>query len=75
MRARSPASFRNTITSSMRKGESVEMIVTTSKDAVRIPPECLEERLWVLEVELAERPGAPPFSEELQWLLTAKART
>lgn len=54
---------------------NVEMIVTTSKDVVRIPPACLEERLWVLEVELAERPGAAPFSEELQWLLTAKART
>jgi len=55
---------------------SVEMIVTTSKDAVRIPPECLEERLWVLEVELAEPAGGgPPFSGELEWLLTPKART
>jgi tetraacyldisaccharide 4'-kinase len=56
------------------KPADVEMIVTTSKDAVRMPLECLGERLWVLEVELAERPGGAPLCEELAWLLTASAR-
>jgi tetraacyldisaccharide 4'-kinase len=51
-----------------------EMIVTTEKDAVRFPADCLDAPIWVLEVELAERAGAPLLSEELDWLLAAKAR-
>ena len=52
-----------------------EMIVTTDKDAVRLPPDCLDERMWVLEIELAGGAGAPPLSEEMDWLLAAKAQT
>lgn len=54
---------------------SAEMIVTTEKDAVRLPPDSVDYCMWVLEIELAERPGAPPLSEELDWLLAAKAQT
>ena len=49
-----------------------ELVVTTVKDSVRMPPDCAEAPIWVLEVELAERAGAAPLSEELDWLLAAK---
>ena len=57
------------------RAANAEMIVTTPKDAVRIPADCLDNRVWVLEVELAERPGGPPLSKEAEWLLTAKAQS
>ncbi len=56
----------------MARVGGVEMIVTTEKDAVRIPAESVDERMWVLEIELAGRGGAPPLSEEIDWLLAAR---
>jgi tetraacyldisaccharide-1-P 4'-kinase len=53
---------------------AAEMIVTTEKDAVRLPPDCVDKRMWVLEIELAGRAGAPPLSEELDWLLAAEGQ-
>ncbi len=55
------------------QGRDAEMIITTAKDAVRIPAECADAPIWVLEVELAPRAGAAPLSQELDWLLAAKA--
>ena len=57
-----------------RRG-AADMIVTTEKDAVRLPPESLNPQMWALEVELAGRVGAPPLSEELDWLLAAEKQT
>lgn len=57
------------------RAAKAEMIVTTRKDAVRIPAECVDDRVWALAVELAERPGAPPLSEEVEWLLRAGAQS
>ncbi len=54
---------------------SAEMIVTTEKDAVRLPAGSVDERVWVLRIELAGRAGAPPLAEGLDWLLAAKAAT
>lgn len=50
-----------------------EWVVTTEKDAVRLPREALPRPTWCLEVELAERPGCPPLAEELEWLLSESA--
>lgn len=47
-------------------------VVTTEKDAVRIPQEALVRPVWALRVELAGRPGGPTLSEELTCLLREK---
>jgi tetraacyldisaccharide 4'-kinase len=49
-----------------------EWIVTTEKDAVRMPEGDFDKPVWALAVELAGGPGAPALSEELGWLLAAK---
>jgi tetraacyldisaccharide 4'-kinase len=49
-----------------------EWIVTTEKDAVRIPEEALSRPSWALGVELAGRPEGSSLSEELTCLLRAK---
>lgn len=54
---------------------SAEWIVTTEKDAVRIPEEALNRPSWALDVELAGRPGAAELSEELACLLQGKSTT
>jgi tetraacyldisaccharide 4'-kinase len=48
---------------------SAEWIVTTEKDAVRLPVEALKRPTWVLEIRLAPQPGSPALAEELTWLL------
>ena len=48
---------------------SAEWIVTTEKDAVRLPVEALKRPTWVLEIRLAPQPGNPALAEELAWLL------
>jgi len=52
-----------------------EWIVTTEKDAVRIPEEALNRPSWALHVELAGRPGSTAFPEELACLLRGKSKT
>lgn len=52
---------------------SAQWIVTTPKDAVRLPAECFDRPAWVLEADLAERAGNRPLAEELTWLLRATA--
>jgi tetraacyldisaccharide 4'-kinase len=54
------------------RAADAEWIVTTRKDAVRLPPEATEKPVWVLEVELAELLGEPTLSEELGCLVRAK---
>jgi len=49
-----------------------EWIVTTRKDAVRMPQGPLDRPVWVLEVELAGRPEGPTLAEELRCLLPAE---
>lgn len=57
---------------------SAEWMVTTEKDAVRLPAAQVGKPIWTLQVELAgwgegpsgSRPSA--LSEELDWLLSAK---
>jgi tetraacyldisaccharide 4'-kinase len=51
---------------------SAEWIVTTPKDAVRLPGECFDRPAWVLEVDLAPRAGRRSLAEELEWLLRAR---
>jgi tetraacyldisaccharide 4'-kinase len=51
-----------------------EWIVTTEKDAVRLPEEALDRPAWALEVELAGRPEGPTLAEELDCLLRGKNR-
>jgi len=57
-----------------REALGAEWVVTTAKDAVRLPEEALEKPTWVLEITLAGLPGAATLAEELTWLLTAKSR-
>ncbi len=57
------------------EAQTAEWIVTTEKDAVRLPTTDTVRPVWVLRVELAERPGFGPLCEELAWLLRASART
>lgn len=52
-----------------------EWIVTTRKDAVRLPPGPAGKSVWVLEVELAELLGERALPEELDCLLRAKEKT
>ncbi len=61
----------------LTEGEAAaaEWIVTTEKDAVRLPAGDIDRPVWVLEVELAERAGMPGLSEELSWLLEARSKT
>ncbi len=58
---------------SSAEAASAEWIVTTQKDAVRLQEESFDRPAWVLEIELAERPGSRPLAEELTWLLRATA--
>jgi len=53
---------------------SAEWVVTTEKDAVRLPVEALEKPTWVLKVELSGRPGGSKLSEELTCLLSTKGK-
>lgn len=52
--------------------DRAEWIVTTEKDAVRLPREALEKPTWVLEVKLAARSGVSSVAEELEYLLRVK---
>jgi tetraacyldisaccharide 4'-kinase len=52
-----------------------EWIVTTEKDAVRLPGGSVGKPIWSLEVELAGKGGAPGLSEELGCLVREKVRT
>lgn len=54
-----------------RRKDGAEWIVTTEKDAVRLPAEALAKPVWVLEVALAGRPGGPSLAEEMECLLKA----
>lgn len=54
-----------------REGGPAEWVVTTEKDAVRIPAGALAGPSYVLEVELAAGERAAPLSEELTCLLEA----
>jgi tetraacyldisaccharide-1-P 4'-kinase len=56
------------------EGASAEWIVTTRKDAIRLPREELDRPTWVLEVALASAEGSAPLAEELACLLTANER-
>lgn len=51
-----------------------ECIVTTEKDAVRMPRRALTSPIWVLEVELAGRPGNLTLADELTCLLSGKIK-
>ncbi len=57
-----------------REAASAEWIVTTAKDAVRLPEAEAGKPMWVLEVELAGWQGAPVLAEELDCLLSDKIR-
>jgi tetraacyldisaccharide 4'-kinase len=50
-----------------------EWIITTEKDAVRMPAGDLNRPSWALGVELAGRPDGPALSEELECLLHTKS--
>ncbi len=52
-----------------------DWIVTTAKDAVRLPREGFERPAWALEVELTGLEGGPGLSEELDCLLGAAGTT
>jgi len=54
------------------QADGAEWIVTTEKDAVRIPEEALNRPSWALDIELAGRPGGPDLSQELPCLLRGK---
>jgi tetraacyldisaccharide 4'-kinase len=45
-----------------------EWIVTTRKDAARLPQEALTKPAWVLEIALAAAPEATSAAEEFAWL-------
>jgi len=51
------------------EGAIVEWVVTTEKDAVRLPEGAFDRPAWWLEVKLAGRGGRPTLSEELSCLL------
>ena len=51
---------------------AADWIVTTEKDAVRLPAGPSAKPIWSLEVALAEAPEAPTLSEELTCLLSQK---
>jgi tetraacyldisaccharide 4'-kinase len=57
------------------EGSSAEWIVTTRKDAVRLPREDLGRPTWILDVALASAAGSGPLAEELTWLLKARGKT
>ncbi|MBN1461158.1 MAG: tetraacyldisaccharide 4'-kinase, partial [Armatimonadetes bacterium] len=57
------------------EGAAAEWIVTTRKDAVRLPREALNRPTWVLEVGLTSAEGNVPLAEELTCLLKANERT
>jgi tetraacyldisaccharide 4'-kinase len=52
-------------------GPRSDWIVTTQKDAVRLPRDGLDRPVWILEIALAGRAGGPTLSEELSCLLGA----
>jgi tetraacyldisaccharide-1-P 4'-kinase len=52
-----------------------DLVVTTEKDAVRLPTGGIGREVWVLEVELEGRVEGRGLSEELAWLLDAQRRT
>ncbi len=49
-------------------GAEAEWIVTTQKDAVRVPAEALTRPAWVVEIALAGLPEQPALAEELEFL-------
>jgi tetraacyldisaccharide 4'-kinase len=53
---------------------AADWVVTTEKDAVRLPAEAMDKPVWALEVELAGRPGTSSLGEEMACLLLAKSR-
>ena len=67
-------------------GAAAEWVVTTEKDAVRLPVRLsvrlpmrlpageIGRAVWVLEVELAGRNGGVGMAEELAWLLEARGK-
>jgi len=57
------------------EGAAAEWVVTTRKDAVRLPLEELDRPTWVLEVALSPAKGNVPLAEELTCLLKANERT
>lgn len=57
------------------EGALVEWILTTAKDAVRLPEEAFDRPAWCLEVELAGREGRATLSEELSCLLEENEKT
>lgn len=67
-----PQMIRNLLAREL-DGSDVEWIVTTEKDAVRLPSECFELPIWVLSIEFSGMPGEPELAEELSWLLETKA--
>jgi tetraacyldisaccharide 4'-kinase len=52
-----------------------DLVVTTEKDAVRLPTGGIGREVWVLEVDLEGRVEGRGLSEELAWLLDAQRRT
>ncbi len=56
-------------------GGEAEWVVTTAKDAVRLPPDSLGKPVWVLEVELASHTEETNLGEEMSCLLGATERT
>jgi len=51
------------------RAAAAEWIVTTEKDAVRLPREAAERPIWVLEIALSGHRGGASLSEELDCLL------
>jgi len=56
-------------------GGEAEWVVTTAKDAVRLPQDSLGKPVWVLEVELASHTEESNLGEEMSCLLGATERT
>ncbi len=56
-----------------RKWAAAEWVVTTEKDAVRLPP-VSDRPVWVLEIELSGLEGRPGLSQELSCLFETKGR-
>lgn len=53
---------------------NADLVVTTEKDAVRLPLDCRDLPIWVLSVHLRERLGARPLAEELDQVLGQRVR-
>jgi len=56
-------------------GAEAEWIVTTAKDAVRLPQDSLGKPVWILGVELASHTEETNLGEEMSCLLGAAQRT